>query len=104
MSEVIRHECWYCHAPTEIVRDPKLGRIRLWNCACDDNGKIHSPLIVIRCACGTEVPLYDSFLNTCACGADYDGGGMRLAPREQWGEETGETLADILAPGDPFEV
>ena len=33
----------------------------------------------------------DSFTNTCdVCGADYDMNGNRLAPRSQWGEETGE--------------
>jgi hypothetical protein len=31
------------------------------------------------------------------CGADYNMSGQMLAPREQWGEETGETVADILA-------
>jgi hypothetical protein len=36
------------------------------------------------------------FTNTCDCGADYNGSGQLLAPREQWGEETGESVADIL--------
>lgn len=48
-----------------------------------------------KCACGREVELW-GFTNTCACGADYNSAGQRLAPREQWGEETGETAADIL--------
>jgi hypothetical protein len=34
--------------------------------------------------------------NTCECGRDYNWGGQLLAPRSQWGEETGETAADIL--------
>lgn len=43
------------------------------------------------CSCGCEVPL-GNFTNTCDnCGADYNFNGDRLAPREQWGEETGET-------------
>lgn len=43
-----------------------------------------------RCSCGTEVYL-DSFTNTCGgCGADYNSAGQLLAPRCQWGEETGE--------------
>ena len=45
--------------------------------------------------CGREVIL-DRFTNTFECGADYNGSGQLLAPREQWGEETGESLADIL--------
>ena len=50
------------------------------------------------CDCGEEVYL-DGFTNTCyECGADYNMSGQRLAPREQWGEETGESLADIIGP------
>lgn len=45
--------------------------------------------------CGERVCL-DGFTNTCDCGADYNMSGQRLADRSQWGEETGETLADIL--------
>lgn len=49
------------------------------------------------CQCGHLVTLY-GFTNTCErCGRDYNMDGQLLAPREQWGEETGETLADILA-------
>ena len=49
-----------------------------------------------RCSCGAEVVLED-FTNTCdKCGADYNRSGQLLAPREQWGEETGESLSDIL--------
>jgi hypothetical protein len=49
-----------------------------------------------RCECGARVDL-DSWTNTCdGCGADYDKSGFRLAERSQWGEETGETAADIL--------
>ena len=53
---------------------------------------------VIECVrCHTEVELYDAFLSSCDhCGADYNGSGQLLAPREQWGEETGESLSDIL--------
>jgi hypothetical protein len=50
----------------------------------------------ITCACGRK--LYCSgFTNTCECGRDYNWGGQMLAPRSCWGEETGETAADILA-------
>ena len=45
--------------------------------------------------CGNEVEL-TGFTNTCDCRADYNWSGQRLAPRERWGEETGESLADIL--------
>lgn len=44
--------------------------------------------------CKAEVVL-DRFTNTCECGRDYNGSGQLLAARSQWGEETGETYADI---------
>jgi len=49
-----------------------------------------------RCYCGREVYLY-GFTNTCECGRDYNWAGQLLADRSQWGEETGESLADILS-------
>jgi hypothetical protein len=45
--------------------------------------------------CKAEVVLAH-FTNTCECGADYNSGGQELAPRECWGEETNESLSDIL--------
>lgn len=48
-----------------------------------------------RCRCGREIPL-EHFTNTCRCGRDYNSSGQLLAPRSQWGEETGESLGDIL--------
>lgn len=37
------------------------------------------------------------FTNTCGnCNADYNMSGHMLAPREQWGEDTGESILDIL--------
>jgi hypothetical protein len=42
------------------------------------------------CHCGHEMALYDSWSNECNCGTEYNGGGQQLAPRSQWGEETGE--------------
>jgi len=46
------------------------------------------------CSCGEEVYL-DRFTNTChGCGRDYNGSGQELAPRSQWGEETGEHWTD----------
>lgn len=49
---------------------------------------------VIVCDCGKEV-VCSNFTNTCYCGADYNFSGTRLAPRSQWGEETGEHWSDI---------
>jgi hypothetical protein len=52
-------------------------------------------------SCGREVVLF-GFTNTCECGIDYNSFGQQLADRSQWGEETGETAADILMGGDPW--
>lgn len=43
---------------------------------------------VIRCDCGSAVPLWDSWSNGCdGCSREYNGSGQLLAPREQWGSE-----------------
>ena len=56
----------------------------------------------IRCDCGQRIVCY-GFTNPCDCGADYNMSGQRLAPRSQWGEETGESVADVLAADrDPW--
>lgn len=49
-----------------------------------------------ECACCFRPVVLSGFTNSCPCGADYNGSGQLLAPREQWGEETGEHIADIL--------
>ena len=57
----------------------------------------------IRCHCGAEVVLNMVMTNTCRnCGRDYNSSGQLLAPREQWGEETGETASDILMADRPL--
>jgi hypothetical protein len=51
--------------------------------------------IEVKC-CGQTVYCYN-FTNTCEiCGTDYNWEGVRLAPRECWGEETGEHWSDIV--------
>lgn len=50
-----------------------------------------------QCVCGEEIEL-SGFTNTCTnCDRDYNSSGQELAPRSQWGEETGESLSDILS-------
>lgn len=52
--------------------------------------------IIIEC-CGEDLEC-SKFTNTCPlCYKDYNFAGKLLAPRSQWGEETGESVADILA-------
>lgn len=51
----------------------------------------------VKCSCGETVYLDG---DTCCdrCGRLYNGWGQRLCDPRYWGEETGETLADILGP------
>lgn len=50
---------------------------------------IHHPP-VMRCDCGKTLVLNCGWENTCSCGQSFNGSGQLLAPRSQWGEETGE--------------
>ena len=47
---------------------------------------------VIECdACEARVVLESEWANACpSCGREYNGCGQLLAPRSQWGEESGE--------------
>jgi hypothetical protein len=59
-----------------------------------------------KCACGEEIEMYEH--GACGidcekCGRIYNSSGQELAPRSQWGYETGECLADIERGGDPFD-
>ena len=63
---------------------------------CENTGRTLAPAIGECVRCGEAVEL-GGFTNTCDCGADYNWGGQLLACRSQWGEETGESLSDILA-------
>lgn len=60
----------------------------------------------VLCDCGQTI-VCSRFTNTCPeCGADYNMSGQHLAPRAQWGEETGESALDIInseAAGFPEE-
>lgn len=47
------------------------------------------------CDCGRKVHLMRG-TNPCSCGLDYNMFGELLAPREDWGEETGEHWTDIV--------
>ena len=49
------------------------------------------------CPCGHGLTLA-GFTNTCdGCDRDYNSSGQELAPREQWGADTGESVSDILS-------
>ena len=59
----------------------------------DEDGRLEE----IKCACGQWVYVRGQFTAPCDCGRDYNWNGDLLAPRCQWGEETGETAAEILS-------
>lgn len=46
---------------------------------------------LVKCDCGEEIAC-SGFTTTCGCGRDYDWNGTQLAPRSQWGYETGEVF------------
>jgi len=51
---------------------------------------IRDPKVIVCKVCGHELTLDSAWSNECECGLEYNGFGQRLAPRSQWGEETGE--------------
>lgn len=84
----------------------EFGKANLAKCRENKDNRFFSPDVceqinrwvepaVGECPCGCSVSL-DGFTNTCECGRDFNMSGQELAPRDQWGEETGESLSDIL--------
>lgn len=51
----------------------------------------------IRCDCGVVVDCVRD-VNPCDCARDYNMSGQVLAPRHEWGEETGEHPSDLQFP------
>lgn len=49
----------------------------------------------IVCKCGNKVELLSGWANECSCGIEFNGFGQELAPRGQWGSETGEYFGGI---------
>lgn len=89
------------------VKDP--GHVNYLTCinAANDLGvkkpEIHTyhndysePAIGLCKYCNEEVELH-GFTNTCECGVDYNMSGQELASRDQWGEDTFESVSDILS-------
>jgi hypothetical protein len=88
------------HLPMEAAAQANLaacesGEAKYVYCGIREFRWAYTHPAVGRCVCGAEVVL-DGFTCPCECGRDYNSAGQELAPRSQWGEETGESLADIL--------
>jgi hypothetical protein len=48
----------------------------------------------VDCPCGNQVGLWNGWANPCGkCNREYSGSGGLLAPRSQWGVETGEDFS-----------
>ena len=97
--------------PTGEPAEPEhpAGRDNLRDCLSGASGYIDRGAVAFgesyttptlgKCDCGHILTL-DAFTNTCRkCGSDYNSSGQSLAPRSQWGWDTGETLDEILAIG-----
>ncbi len=57
------------------------------------------------CICGEHVVLHDAWANTCSgCGREYNGHGQLLAVRSRWGEETGESAAEMKLGYDDYQT
>ncbi len=59
--------------------------------------RYNEPAIIACVACGKSVTL-DHDSARCRCGRYYSLSGQALSDPSNWGEETGETAADILGP------
>ncbi len=63
---------------------------------------------IIKCDCGARVTAHRGSwmgVHTCdRCGRDYNSAGQELAPRHQWGEETGESYSDLMTGYDPERI
>jgi hypothetical protein len=66
-----------------VIIMPKVIRVEKW---------LIGNVKVIACNnCTGEVYLQSGWANKCSkCGTEYNGFGQELAPRSQWGYETGE--------------
>ena len=55
------------------------------------------------CDCGVTIYLHNSLVNSCErCNREYNASGQLLARREQWGDDTGESVSDILRGNLPM--
>lgn len=68
----------------------KSGEIRTNGLTIERREYVEHIPAVCRCECGRKVTLWDGWSNECDCGREFNGSGQLLAPRSQWGEETGE--------------
>lgn len=67
-----------------------------------EEGELRHPA-VIRCDCGRHLDAVGGWQGTVECDRCerlYNTAGQKLNPPHLWGEETGETLSDLI--GDPW--
>lgn len=56
-----------------------------------------------KCECGATVSMALTLVNTCMCGREYNSSGQRLAPRDCWGDDTGESISEIMMGNIHFD-
>lgn len=92
MKDNIKH-IWECTECGWVGKtEPKDGMcVRCKNSGLDGWMKI---VTVVRC-CNSDIQCHGDV--ACPrCGTEYNSAGQELADRRYWGEETGESLAEIL--------
>ena len=52
--------------------------------------------------CQKEVYLSMSLVNPCECGRNYNASGQLLRHESQWGEDTGESISEIMQGNLPM--
>jgi hypothetical protein len=76
--------------PTKLYQPYDSTRLRYASEAAYDNNE--RP-VGIKCDCGCLLSWSPGYDETCdRCGTEYNSSGTQLAPRHQWGEETGESF------------
>ncbi len=96
-SDLICETCGFEGKVSDLACDPKVVYSGNKRWEIDEEGEVIRHTKEMKC-CRAWFSL-DGFTNTCPeCEADYNWSGTRLADRSQWGEETGESLSDILSP------
>jgi hypothetical protein len=99
-----------CDATGALLPDADPAAVRNLQALRDDPTG-HTPLVIVRreweeripamiqCDCGHHfyLGIHGADMDCQRCGATYNTAGQRLAEREHWGEETGESAADYDA-------
>ena len=102
----------YGNIKTDEMAEAGLENLRM--CRANEGNKFYGPFRERRvsrhfepaegqCTCGATVYLSLSLVNSCdKCKQEYNASGQLLAPRSQWGEDTGESISEIMQGNLPM--